>query len=382
MILDIEIHLIYFVLLAFVISVAIGWRAIPNIVIIAKTKRLFDKPSLRKVHSDNVPRLGGISFFPTMMIAFCFALGLRYYFGLSINIEDERQFLIEFLLLNSGLFMLYMIGMADDLIGVGYKSKFWVQLAAATILVFSGLYIRYPEGLLGITDMGVIGGGALTIVLIIFAINAFNLIYGVDGLCSGIGIISLGAFAGWFIASQEYVYAMLAFSMIGVLIVFFLFNVLGKRLKVFMGDTGSLTLGFLISFIALKFYTVASAEVASVNTIDLESPLSMIVGVLFVPLFDTARVFVSRISRGKSPFHPDKNHIHHKLLALGFSHLTSTAILLLSTIGILILNIILSQMLKYNVNIVLFIDVAIGVMVNIAINRVLHIRAENEEIGK
>ncbi len=360
--------LIFFVFLALCLSIFIGWVSIPNIVIIAKQKKLFDQPDERKVHSGAIPRLGGVSFFPATYIAFCFSLGLRYYYGQDINILKEGQFLSEFMLLTSGMFILFMIGIADDLVGVSPSAKFVVQFMAATMLVVSRLYINDFEGLVGIHDTGEIFGSIFTVVMIVFAINSFNLIDGVDGLCSGTGVIILSVFGAWFILLGEYVYAMLNFAMLGVVITFFLYNVMGKRLKVFMGDTGSLTLGMLITFSAIK---LLSLEETQHSMIEIASPLSVIIGILFVPLFDTARVFTSRILSGKSPFHPDKTHIHHKLLALKLNHLKSTTLLLSLTTFMLFINLVMSQWLDFNINVIVAVDILGGIALNIYLNKII-----------
>lgn len=354
--------MVYFVLLSFLISVVIGWLAIPRIVIIAKAKRLFDSNEARKVHSGAVPRLGGLSFFPGAMLAFCIALGLRYYFGLSIPTDTESVFLSEFMFFIGGLFLLFFVGLADDLVGVGFRGKFLAQIFAASMLVLSGLTISSFEGLFGIHQLPFGVANIFTVLFIVFAINSFNLIDGVDGLCSGTSTIVLSALGCWFIYAGDYVYAMFAFSMVGVVIVFFLYNVLGRRLKIFMGDTGSLTLGYMIVFLGLKFLDFSAAN--HPDLIVVNSPLSILAGLIFMPLFDTVRVFLVRISKGHSPFHPDKIHIHHKMLRLGLTHLQSTAALLGVTIFYVLLNLVMSQMLDLRFTWVLVADVVLALLGN------------------
>ncbi len=353
-------NLTLFVLVAVAISILVGWLTIPKIVIVAKKKRLFDTPCERKVHTAAIPRLGGISFFPSTLSGFCFALGLRSACGLDISMIREGQFRAECTLLSCGMIMLFIVGLAEDLIGVSPLSKFLVQFAAAITIILSNLYVKSGEGILGVQEVGLVFGMLVTILLVVFIINAFNLLDGVDGLCSGTGVIVLGVFAAWFLYLGEYVYGMLILSMVGILATFFIYNTLGGRLKIFMGDTGSLTLGLMIAFCTLKFINYGGCPY---NVYSISSPLSIVIGLLFVPLFDTARLFITRIVQGKSPFSPDKNHIHHKLLALGFTHLQSTAILMSSTLGYLLLNILLSELLCVNINIILIVDLASGVAV-------------------
>lgn len=359
--------MIWFVLLTLLISAVIGYIAIPRIVIIAKTKRLFDQPSQRKVHTAAIPRLGGISFFPGAMFSFAFVLGLRYYLGFDLELAREGNLIVEFLFMISGMLMLFFIGLTDDIVGVNFRTKFLVQIYAGVALVLAGLGINNFEGFLGITQIPFWLGGLFTTVVVVFAINAFNLIDGVDGLCSGTGAIILTALGAWYIALGEYVYAMFAFGMVGVVVVFFQYNVRGKRLKVFMGDTGSLTLGYMIIFLGLKFISIKTSSYPEIY--HPHSQIALLFGLLFVPVFDTFRVFVSRISRGKSPFYPDKNHIHHKLLSLGFTHLQNTSILLGAQCGFFLLTILLSEVFRWNVNIVIAVLVALAVTINILINK-------------
>lgn len=359
---------VLFVILTFAISAAIGWFAIPRIVIIAKIKRLFDEPNSRKVHKGAIPRLGGLSFFPAALFSFAFVLGLRYYYGYDISLDLQVELLTEFLFVMAGMLILYFVGMADDLIGVGYRNKFVAQIFAGVCLVFAGVTVFDLQGLFGVYRLPFAMDALLTIAAVVLTVNAFNLIDGVDGLCSGLGTIILTTLGVLFIYYQLFVYAMFAFGMVGVLIAFFQYNVLGTRLKVFMGDTGSLTLGYMIVFLGLKFVNLENTTFIALG---LNSTLAILAGLLFVPVFDTCRVFVSRISRGKSPFFPDKNHVHHKLLQLNRTHLQSTGILLLMEIGFILMNFALAELAGLGINWILLIDILLGVGVNVTLNRLI-----------
>lgn len=357
---------VLFVILTFAISAIIGWYSIPKIVIIAKIKRLFDAPDSRKVHHGSVPRLGGLSFFPAALFSFAFVLGLRYYFGFSITKDLQAELLMELLFVVSGMLVLYFVGMADDLIGVSYKNKFVAQIIAAFCLVMGGITVGDFHGLFGIHELPFIVDVILTVMLVVLTVNAFNLIDGVDGLCSGLGAIILTSLGLFYIWTELYVYAMFAFGMVGVLVAFFQYNVLGTRLKIFMGDTGSLTLGYMVIFLGLKFMGLEKEPIPILT--GLNSPLAVLAGMLFVPIFDTCRVFFSRMSKGKSPFFPDKNHIHHKLLQLGRTHLQSTLILLLMQVGFIVLNFVLSEVVGLNATWIILIDITLGIGTNMSMN--------------
>lgn len=359
--------MIYFVLLVFVVSIIIGWLAIPRIVIIAKAKRLFDSHDIRKVHTGSIPRLGGLSFFPGAMLAFSIVLGMRYYFGFILPLDIERVFLPEFMFFLGGMFLLFFVGLADDLVGVGFKGKFLAQIFAASLLMLAGLMINSLDGLFGLNELPTPVAATLTVLFIVFTINSFNLIDGVDGLCSGTSTIVLSALGCWFIYLGDFVYAMLAFAMVGVVIVFFLYNVLGRRLKIFMGDTGSLTLGYMIVFLGLKFLDFSNVNYPELITV--HSPIAILVGLLFVPLFDTTRVFTTRILKGHSPFHPDKTHVHHKLLRLGLTHLQSTGSLMAVTLFYFTLNTLMSQLWGLSFTWVILIDIGLATLGDIIVNR-------------
>lgn len=362
--------LIYFVLLTLIISATIGYIAIPRIVIIAKMKRLFDHPDARKVHTASIPRLGGLSFFPGAMFSFAFVLGLRYYMGYELSLAREGNLIVELLMMISGMLLLFFVGLADDIIGVNFKTKFVVQTFSGFLMAISGLAIVNLDGLFGVTELPWVVSGVLTTLIVVFVVNAFNLIDGVDGLCSGTGTIILVVLGSWYLYMGEFVYSMFAFGMVGVVVVFFQYNVMGKRLKVFMGDTGSLTLGYMIIFLGLKFISVDTNTYPEVYHIN--SPIVLLLGLMFVPIFDTFRVFVNRIARRKSPFLPEKNHIHHKLLQLGFSHLQNTGVLLLTQICFFLLSILLSEVLDLNINIVLAVLILMGVLLNMIVNQRIH----------
>jgi len=362
-------------MMAFLVSVILSWFAIPRIVVISKMKRLFDKPDDRKSHIDPIPRLGGITFFPIAMFSFALILGLRYYYGYELPLAMEGIMLTEFFFIISGMFMIFFIGLGDDLVGVSYRYKFMVQITGAVTLVYAGLTVTDFYGLFGIYAIPEWLGIAITILFAVYVVNAFNLIDGVDGLCSGTSTIILSLLGCWYIYMELYVYAMFAFSMVGVVLVFFQYNVLGRRLKIFMGDTGSLTLGYLIVFMVLKFLKVNTSSYPDVYHI--HSPLAIFAGLLFVPMFDTLRVFISRVTRGKSPFEPDQTHVHHKLLKMGFSHLQSTVILLVAQIFFIALNIVLGEIVQLNINFIILIDLVLGAGFNFMMNRMISSRSNS-----
>lgn len=354
-------EILFFIIAAFLLSVGTGWVIIPRIVMISKKKRLFDELSARKSHTGMVPRLGGASFFPTFLFAFTLTMGMRYIFGYDVADDYFMDSLCELMFLLAGSTVLFCVGMADDLTGVGYKGKFLAQTLSAVLICCSGVEITSLDGLFGIYEIPYWVGIILTVLIIVLLANAYNLIDGIDGLCSGLSLLALLTFGFWFIVHGIYVYAMMAMAMAGVVLVFFFYNVLGKRLKVFMGDTGSLLLGYLIAFLGLKFYSLnVSGEFFRINA----AP-AVFLGVVSIPVFDVVRVFCARMVAGLSPFYPDRRHIHHKLLRIGLTHLQSAMVIVLLQVGFILLNFLLRNV---SINLLLAINVALGFAVNYLLN--------------
>lgn len=273
---------------SFLIAFLLGFVMIPNILLVSYRKRLFDLPDPRKVHSYPVPRLGGISFLPGIIITFAVITGFRYLMGFPVENLPLTRTLYEFLFWLVGAMLLYLIGVQDDLIGVGYRWKFLVQILAAFLLVFSGDWIHSLEGLLGIYDLPPWLGIPFTIFLIVYITNAINLIDGIDGLASGLCCISLSTLACMNIWVGQYIYAFLALATLGIVVPFWIYNVFGnaqKGHKLFMGDAGSLTLGYILSFLVIHLSFVRPDENAQTN-----SSLVIALSTLIVPLFDVVRV--------------------------------------------------------------------------------------------
>jgi len=304
-----------FLLFGFLFAVSLGMVIIPRILVISHKKRLYDVPDARKVHTMPVPRLGGLSFFLVILMSMFLVIGFRLYFwdvnvsGLSFNM------LYEYLFLFVGMTLLYLVGVCDDLVGVGYRYKFAVQIAAAFLLVLSGNWFDSFGGLFGIYSVPVWVGVPFTVFIVVYITNAINLIDGIDGLASGLCCIALSVLSVIFFLRGQYVYALLAICTLGILMPFWCYNVFGnanRGHKLFMGDAGSLTLGYVISFLIIHM------SVTNEVSPTLSNPYMVIAfSTVLVPLLDVIRVVLHRLREHKNPFLPDKNHFHHKLLRTG-----------------------------------------------------------------
>lgn len=350
-----------FVIASFVLSACVGWLTIPRIVLISKKKKLFDDLSERKSHTGSIPRLGGVSFLPSFMFSFTLTVGLRYFYGMDISPLFELKAFQELLFLLAGATVLFFIGLADDLSGLSYRNKLMAQFIAAVLLIYAGVGINDLCGLFGVHHIHPIIGAVLSVLVILLLTNAYNLIDGIDGLCSGLSMLALFTFGIWFWVHSLYIYAMMAMAMAGVVAVFFFFNVMGNRLKIFMGDTGSLMLGYLIAFLGLKFFALNIDE----GYYQIQAAPAVFLGIVFIPAFDTLRVFFVRMSLGLSPFYPDRRHIHHKMLGLGLTHLQSTLIIILIQACFILLNLCLKNI---NINLLFGLDLFLGISLIFILN--------------
>lgn len=358
---------VFQILLGFILATMLGLFIIPRILVISHRKRLFDIPDVRKVHCRPISRLGGVTFFPVIVLVMCSISLFELHYGYAIGLG--RNLLNEMLCLLVGLMLLYIVGVCDDLIGVRYNRKFLVQILAAAFLPLSGLYIHNFYGLFGWYEIPALLGVSFTMLLTVFVINAINLIDGIDGLASGLCMVALSIFGVTLAINGWWVYTMLAFVCVGVLIPFFLYNVFGnaeRGHKIFMGDTGSLTLGFIVSLLAVK-YIVSIGQTESV--VD-GWPMVIAFSVLLVPSLDVFRVVLSRLKRRVHPFKPDRCHFHHKILNMGYTPRKALIFIELISIAFIAFTILLIHVgvLAYWVFIY---DVVLWTLLNVWFSRII-----------
>lgn len=341
-----EVQILLLLLLSgYLISVSLGMVIIPRILVISHKKRLYDVPDARKVHTMPVPRLGGLSFFPVILMSMFLVIGFRLYFWDMDTSSLSFNMLYEYLFLFVGMTLLYLVGVCDDLVGVGYRYKFAVQIAAALLLVLSGNWFDSLGGLFGIYSVPAWIGMPFTVFIVVYITNAINLIDGIDGLASGLCCIALSVLSVIFFLRGQYVYALLAICTLGILMPFWCYNVFGnanRGHKLFMGDAGSLTLGYVISFLIIHM------SVTNEVSPTLSNPYMVIAfSTVLVPLLDVIRVVLHRLREHKNPFLPDKNHFHHKLLRTGMR----VRMVMVTILGIAVSFIGLNAWLAWQMNI-------------------------------
>lgn len=301
--------------IAFFIGLVIVFYAIPVIVRISAEKNLYDIPNERKVNKTIIPNLGGIALF--------IAIAIGTLIGIFENSFPDWRYIL------TSMIILFFIGIKDDILVIAPLKKLGAQLLCAFILIVIGnIRLTNFHGILGIYEINYISSVGFSVLAVVGIINAINLIDGIDGLSASIGIMASLIFGSLFFIDNQVNYAVLCFATTGSLISFWGYNVLGKTNKIFMGDTGSLILGLILSVCAIKYIesTIGGNEIMYKL-----SPI-LALAILAIPIFDMVRLFGMRIFNRKSPFSPDMNHIHHKFLKLGLTHLKSTTIIVLSNL--------------------------------------------------
>jgi len=349
------------------LSAVLGWLFIPRVLILSHRKRLFDIPDFRKMHDTPVPRLGGITFLPILLICVCLIVGCWVMLGIPYKIVHLDIVFIRFVLLFVGMMMLFLVGVVDDLIGVTYKAKFLVQIVCALLFPLSGVWIHDLAGLFWINEIPACIGILLTVFAVVYVTNAINLIDGIDGLAAGICAISLSTFGLAAAVTGQCLFILFAFGMLGILLPFWVYNVYGniqKGHKIFMGDTGSLTLGYLVSFLLISM----ASESGKAFPRDI-----LIIGLstMLLPMFDIVRVVIARMKNHHNPFLPDKNHIHHKLLRTGLSARWVMAVLIMTSLLIVLVT-MLGVWLHLGSTWIFLIDLGVWLVFDYTINYFIH----------
>lgn len=309
-------------------SFIITYLVIPKVINVVHFKQLHDDPNERSSHKKNTPTLGGISFY--------FTLSIALYFLAKWDTTNIINSLVP------GLAILFIIGLKDDLVSVLPLTKIFSQLVAIAFLLSNNdLLITSLNGFLGFYEIHSVTSYIISTLFMLSIINSFNLIDGIDGLAASIGVIVCTFFSILFYQTNQFFYSLLSIALVGTLVAFLFYN-LSERKKIFMGDTGSLIIGFLVSFLSIKLLST-DATLLSAFSFNPEN-LPIIVGAaIIIPLFDTVSVFIIRTTTGKRFFKADRNHIHHTFLEFGFSHRKVSFIIGISNIVFFALIFLVSQ---------------------------------------
>ncbi|MGR7813257.1 glycosyltransferase family 4 protein [Lacinutrix undariae] len=306
---------------AFILAFLIAYRAFPTILYVAREKHLMDEPDSRSMHTDKTPTFGGIGIFLSLVVV--------------MSIVGAMLDTKVLLLVMGGLTILFFLGLKDDLTTLPANRKFLGQLfAAALLIIFTDTRIGSFSGILGIGTLPYWVSLVFTLFVYVLVINAYNLIDGIDGLAGSVALLLSIVFMFALYSLGDLSLATICVALAGSLLAFLRMNFSTKH-KIFMGDTGSMIVGFLLAFFAVSF--ISAAERSS-DSIFLSGAPALALAMLFYPLADTFRVFFIRIIILKtSPFKPDTNHIHHRFIRAGFNHKSTTAIVVAINLLIIII---------------------------------------------
>lgn len=289
----------------------IAFLIVPVIIKYSLQKNLVDVPGRRKIHKKVTPSMGGIAIFAGFFISSL----------IWTDIQDWSE--IKFILV--ALFVIFFIGVRDDLVPLRAMVKLMGQIMAASLLIFLfDLRIKTFYGLFGVNELPEIVSYLITYLTIIVITNSFNLIDGLDGLAGTIAIVALLAFGVWFYLIGDRIFSILAFSMLGAIFAFLIFN--WEPSEVFMGDTGALVIGMMLAIMCIHFIN-SNYALPAMAPYKFSGSVGTAACIIIIPLVDTLRIVILRLSKGQSPFHPDKSHVHHAIMRLGMRHSQTTLIL-------------------------------------------------------
>lgn len=320
-----------YIIIAFAISLVFSLVCTPLVVRLCNTYGLFDMPNARKVHKYSIPRLGGTLFMPSLGLSVIITLLIMYQ-----GIHKDFQIGMSNVMMVVGAIMIYIIGVFDDLKGMKATHKFIIQTIAALIFPLCNLMISNLHGLFGIHEIPIWIGYPLTVFIILLIVNAINLIDGIDGLASGLAFLILASFAYLYYQLGAYLFSIISTGLAGATLAFFFFNMYGKvgRLKTFMGDSGSLFLGYVIAYLAIKYQMSNGHDVFIYRKESLLISFTLV----FIPCIDVIRVALWRKFNGKAMFEPDKTHIHHRIMQMGLDMHQTLAVIITLFVSIALIN--------------------------------------------
>ncbi|MBI4932070.1 MAG: undecaprenyl/decaprenyl-phosphate alpha-N-acetylglucosaminyl 1-phosphate transferase [Bacteroidetes bacterium] len=350
-------------LLTFITAFGVVLLSTPSLIKVAILKRLFDEPSEeRKLHKRVIPTIGGVIIFAGTFFSFVLwfpsdnlldiDVGSSTYLRNALALEVTKSALNDFKYILATVFVLFFVGVKDDIIGTSPIKRLAAHvLVALMIVLMADIRIKSMYGIFSVDEIPFWSSIFISLFAIIVIINAVNFIDGIDGLAAGIGFIASMIFGIWFYMAHDIVMSLLSFSLAGSLFAFLFFNF--SPAHIFMGDSGSTTIGLMLSVLAIKAIGTPNADVSDSIIGEIHRPV-FVMAVLSYPLIDTLRIFVYRTVKGVSPFEADKNHIHHALLDSGMSHRMISLSLYGANLLIITLAVLLRGMTPTTLFIVIF----------------------------
>jgi len=340
----------------FVTAFALAYLAIPVIIRVSNQKKLYDRPNERSAHDEPTPSLGGIAIFAGTICGIVLWAPARTF--------GDLQYIL------AALLIIFLLGIRDDLIPLSPIKKLLGQVLAALVLIYqSQVKITTLEGIAGVQALPEAVALGLSVIAIVGIVNAFNLIDGINGLAGSAGLLAGLFFGSWFVAVGHVEYAVLAFSLAGALAAFLRYNFAPAR--IFMGDTGAMLIGAVCAVLALKFIEI-NRSLLPETVLRFEAGPAIAVAALILPLFDTLRVIIRRVVHGKSPFHPDRSHVHHFMLDAGFTHLQATTALVAVSACFLAGTVIFHS---WGNTLLLLLEISLALMLSYWLRRIVRHRA-------
>ena len=338
-------------LFSFLSSFVVGILFFPVLISVLQRYQISDTPGGRKIHLSKIPSMGGIGFVVAI--------------GMAMAIWGWEYPKVETPYLLGAISIMFFVGLRDDMVELTASKKILGQLIAVVlVVVIADIRIKGFHGFLGIGEFNLFTSYVFSSFTLLALTNAFNLIDGLDGLAGTIACIVFSLLGVWFYYQGYFSYAILSFTFLGGVIAFMVFN--WHPAKIFMGDTGSLTLGFTMGTLVIAFMEY-NVELPFGNFWKFESAFSAGVALMMFPLYDMARVFIRRISQGKGPMTPDKSHVHHFLMRMGLKHDQVAILLGAIQLSIIVLVICLRE---YSDNIVLPIIVGISMALGYRLDKI------------
>lgn len=350
-------------------SFIVSYLVIPRIISIVRIKNLMDKPNQRSSHKEKTPTMGGVAFFASLLSSLYF-----------LQVYDSHRLGLSLVI---GLLILFYVGVKDDLVGVSPRTKIIGQMLSFIFVMDSNeLSITSLNGFLGFYELPLWISYFFGIFIIISIVNAYNLIDGINGSASMVGIMIFSIFSYIFYQTEDYYFVLLSISSIGCLTAFLRYNI-SKKNSIFMGDTGSLLIGFVIGVCTLRFLNLPIERLSMAN-INYYNKFVLVFIILYIPFVDTMRVFLIRILKHRSPFFADRNHIHHIMIDyIKLSHIHASLLLalfnLLVFVFFYIANLFFSTITLF---IVLFLFIIGTTLILFYYNRSFSVRRNKQKIQR
>ena len=353
-------------LLPFLLAMSLSLYIIPRILVVSVKKELYDKATIerRGKKKRNVPRLGGVSLFPIMVMSVGLPLAYTFVSGNSLDTNGETiDYFVQFMMMLAGLTTMYLVGVMDDLVGVSLHSKLIFECLAAMLIPLSGLGINDLNGMFGVYEVPLFISFPLTVVAIMYITNTIPMLDDIDGLAAGMAMITFSVLGYLCYLSEQYLLLLICAAMVGVLAPFLFRNVLGWSIgwrKLYFGSTGGLTIGYLLGYVVIALGQLGGTL--------LPNGVGMICfGTLMIPMFDVMRVAITRLVNGRNIFRSgDRNHIHHRLMMAGLSSRMVLVALLLMSLAFICLN-AFGVSVGLDLSLLLVIDVSVWFVVQVII---------------